>query len=227
MSIATALLGAAVVGGGASLITGEKQASGSDRAAALSAAAQDRATGEVQRQFDLTRTDFAPYRETGTNALLEFGRLYGVGREGLISEEEMLEARERFKETPGYDFRFGEGIRARDRSAAARGKLRGGGYGRELTRYGQGIASDEFGNYSNALARLAGVGQSATGSTAAAGQSTASNLANIWQTGAAQTGNAMQQSALARASGYAGIGNMATSLPNNFLLMRGLERMGG
>ncbi|KKK74367.1 hypothetical protein LCGC14_2884500, partial [marine sediment metagenome] len=49
-----------------------------------------------------------------------------------------------FYKSPGYDFRFQEGTRAIDRSAAARGQLMSGGIVRELTRYGQGLASSEF-----------------------------------------------------------------------------------
>lgn len=218
-----AILGSAAIGAGASLFGAGKQAAASERAAELMADAQQRALEEQRRQFDLTRADFAPYRETGTNALAEFGRLYGVGRGGLLSGDEMTAARERFKATPGYDFRFSEGVRALDRSAAARGRLRGGGYGRELTRYGQGIAADEFGTYSNALSRLAGVGQSATGSTAAAGQGTANAISNIFQTGANQQGNALLNAATARASGYAGGANALSGGVENLVLMKALR----
>jgi hypothetical protein len=66
-----------------------------------------------------------------------------------------------FFKSPGYEFRFEEGLRASDRSAAARGMLMSGGHMRELQRYGQGLASSEFGNYANRLSSLAGIGQSA------------------------------------------------------------------
>ncbi len=80
-----------------------------------------------------------------------------------------------FYKSPGYDFRFQEGANAIDKSASARGKLMSGGIARELTRYGQGLASGEFNNYANRLASMAGIGQTATSATgqlgsAAAGQ---------------------------------------------------------
>ncbi len=66
-----------------------------------------------------------------------------------------------FFKSPGYEFRFDEGLRASDRSAAARGMLMSGGHMPELQRYGQGLASTECGNYANRLSALAGIGQSA------------------------------------------------------------------
>lgn len=268
----TAILGAAVIGGGAAMLSGGKQASAVGAAAELQAQAQRESTAELRRQYDQTRTDFAPYRETGTNALAEFAALYGIGRspsapesnaierriaeletrgftsgdygspadvtaaiarlkgerdtlsgaqaggDYRLSAEQMQTARDRFMATPGYEFRFDEGVRALDRSAAARGALRGGGYGRELVRYGQGVATEEFGKYSNALLGLAQMGQGATGSTAAAGAQTSGNIANIIQTGGQQQGNALTTAATARASGYAGAANAVQGGVSNYLL---------
>ena len=222
MGIEAAIFGAGVIGGGASLIGASKQAGAAEDAAGLSYAATLASIKEQRRQYEQTREDFAPYRETGTNALAEYAKLYGVGQEGLISPEEMEEARQRFKTTPGYEFRFDEGVRALDRSAAARGKLRGGGYARELTRYGQGVASDEFGSYADRLAGIAGMGQGATQSTATLGQQTAGNISNALMTGAGQQGNALMQAGTARASGYAGIANAATGGIQNWLYYNAL-----
>ncbi len=121
-----------------------------------------------------------------------------------------------FYESPGYQFQQEQGILAIDKSAAARGLLMSGGTLRELQRYGQGLASSEFGNYANRLASIAGLGQTAAlgggqlGATAA-GQ-VGSSLADIGQSvmsgGQAQAegivgaGNALQQ----------GFGNAATAL---------------
>ena len=46
---------------------------------------------------------------------------------------------------PSYNWRVNEGQRVVDRSAAAGGSLYSGGTLRALTRYGQGMASTEFG----------------------------------------------------------------------------------
>ena len=97
---------------------------------------------------------------------------------------------------PGYDFRFREGIRAMDTSAAAKGFDLSGGYGRKLTRYGQDMASQEYMNIFNRLATMAGYGQvgTQTGATAAM---------NYGNTAA----GAMGGYGATRASGYVAQGN--------------------
>jgi len=53
---------------------------------------------------------------------------------------------ENFQADPGYGFRLSEGLKALERSAAARGGLLSGGTGKALTRFGQDMASQEFQN---------------------------------------------------------------------------------
>lgn len=118
-----------------------------------------------------------------------------------------------FQESPGYQFAFDEGVRGIDRSASARGMLNSGATIKAQTRFGQGIANQEYGNYVNRLASLAGVGQSATNATAALGASAASNQ-----------GNALMQAGQARASGYNAIGNAFNSTINNGI---GIAAYGG
>ena len=68
-----------------------------------------------------------------------------------------------FMTDPGYEFRRGEGQRAVERGAAARGGLLSGGTGRALTRYGQDYASNEYTNVYNRISNIAGLGQVASG----------------------------------------------------------------
>ena len=108
-----------------------------------------------------------------------------------------------FYKSPGYDFRFQEGQRAIERSASARGGLMSGGMGRELVRYGQGVATSEFGNYANRLASLAGIGQTATNATGQLGSNVAGQFGNTSE-GLAQT---LMSSGQAQAEGMIGAGN--------------------
>ena len=108
-----------------------------------------------------------------------------------------------FYKSPGYDFRFQEGIRAIDRSASAKGTLMSGGQQRELTRYGQGFASGEFNNYANRLASLAGIGQTATSATGQLGSNVAGQFGNT----SGQLGQTIMAGGTAQASGIAGAGN--------------------
>ena len=56
-----------------------------------------------------------------------------------------------YQRTPGYEFRRQEGLRALEQSAAARGGLFSGQTGRELERYGQGVATSEYDRYMSGL----------------------------------------------------------------------------
>jgi hypothetical protein len=108
-----------------------------------------------------------------------------------------------FFKSPGYEFRYDEGIRALDRSAASKGMLMSGGMMRELERYGQGLATSEFGNYANRLASLAGIGQTSAFQSGQIGSVAAGQVG--------QSSNALGQSILtgaeAQASGTVGAAN--------------------
>lgn len=92
-----------------------------------------------------------------------------------------------FQESPGYQFRFDEGRRAAQNQLAASGNRLSGRALKELTRYGQGMASQEFGNQFNRLAGLAGVGQTAVGQTGQFGAQNAATISNLIGQGANAT----------------------------------------
>lgn len=114
-----------------------------------------------------------------------------------------------FTADPGYAFRLSEGMKALERSAAARGGLLSGTTMKGLQRYGQDLASQEYQNafnryYAernaalNPLQSLAGVGQTSTQQLGSAGQNYATTVGNalIGQ------GQAAANAALARGSAY-------------------------
>ncbi len=115
-----------------------------------------------------------------------------------------------FYQSPGYQFRMDEGTRAVERSAAAKGKLMSGGLLRELTRYGQGVASGEFNAYADRLASMAGIGQSATQSTGALGSAAAGQYG--------QTSYALGESIMA-----GGQARAAGTIGGSNAMMRGYE----
>lgn len=101
-----------------------------------------------------------------------------------------------FKATPGYDFRVNEGQNAIDRAAALGGGLFSGQTVKDAVRFRDGIAADEYGNFYNRLAGLAGSGQNAAGMQGAAAQ----NYGNMGSNAFANIGNA-------NAAGAIGAGN--------------------
>ena len=161
-------------------------------AANTAAAASDRA-GDVQLQmFRQSREDLAPFREAGYRGLARF--------EGELGPS--------FQTSPGYQFALGEGVNAIDRAASARGMLGSGGRLRELTRFGQGMANQEWNNYLNRLASMAGIGQSATTTTTGLGQQAAGNVGNAMMAG----GQAQAAGGINSANAILGGANQALGL---------------
>lgn len=189
--IATAIGGSAVLG-----------AIMSDRAAKGQAASADRASEISNAQYKQNREDQAPWREAGVQSL---GQLTAGLAPGGQFDKTFNGAS--FTGDPGYQFRLGEGQQAIERSAAARGGLLSGGTLRELTQYGQGFASNEYGSaYNrfnndqsgrfNRLTSVAGLGQTATGQTATDGTNNAQII-----------GNNIMGAGNARAAGSIGVAN--------------------
>jgi hypothetical protein len=85
----------------------------------------------------------------------------GAGMPGAVGSLGMMGGMD-----PSYDFRFKEGQKALERSAAAKGTLLTGGTLKALAAYGQGLASTEFGNIFNRNYQLAGLGLNAAQSAA-------------------------------------------------------------
>lgn len=112
-----------------------------------------------------------------------------------------------FEADPGYAFRQSEGMKALERSAAARGNLLSGSTMKGIQRFGQDLASQEYtnafnryqvnrSNQLNPLQSLMGAGQSATNvQTGVEGQLGQNQATNLYNAGAA------------RASGYVGSAN--------------------
>lgn len=137
---------------------------------------------EMRRQFDLNRTDLAPWREAGGAAI---GQGYAMLQPGYDHTT-----------SPGYQFRLDEGTRAVENSAASKGMLMSGGTLKDLTRFAQGVAADDYNDQFNRMMAVAGGGQQAATAGAQMGQQTAGGIADLYT----QQGNA-------RASGYVGQAN--------------------
>lgn len=144
-------------------------------------------------------TALAPYREVGGMALGDLRDIYLTGEKD-------------FTEAPGYDFRMNEGLKALDRSAAARGRLRSGPHSKAVQRYGQDYATSEYDRGFGRLAQLAGYGTGAVSQ----GNQAAGNLAINLGRGYADQG-------AARASGYAAPASAINQGINNMLTLRAME----
>lgn len=97
------------------------------------------------------------------------------------------------QDTPGYQFRMNEGMRALEGSAAARGGVLSGKFIRGATRYGQDYASNEYNRRFNQLQALQSGGQAAAGNTQAAGSQYGATAGSAIGNNAAYSANATQQ----------------------------------
>lgn len=109
---------------------------------------------------------------------------------------------------PGYALRRREGMSSLENSALARGGLLSGNFLKNAQRYGQDLASQEYGNAFNRLAGIAGVGQTQ-----------AQQLSGLGSQFASSTGQNLMNAANARASGYAGKANATTDMLGNLTNM--------
>lgn len=204
MAIAAGISAATSIGGGLMAKSAAKKAS-----RAQVQAAQD-ANAAQQRMFEEQNRLQEPFRQGGLTAQNEIMQLLGIGGNKAAAGYGSLGksfGQSDFEQDPGYAFRQAEGMKALERSAAARGNLLSGSTLKGVQRFGQDLASQEYqnafnryqvnrSNKLNPLQSLMGSGQSATnimtGAAGQMGQNEASNLYNAGQ---------------ARASGYIGQGN--------------------
>lgn len=204
------MVAAAVIGGVAALGGGAIAAGGAKKAGKIQAQAAQDANAAQERMFQKQMELQEPFRQGGLTAQNEIMQLLGIGGDKAAAGYGSLGksfGTEQFQQDPGYAFRQSEGMKALERSAAARGNLLSGSTLKGVQRFGQDLASQEYQNAFNRyqversaklnpLQSLMGSGQSATnvltGAAGQMGQNEASNLYNAGQ---------------ARASGYVGQAN--------------------
>lgn len=202
--------------------TANAQVDAAKRAAAAQLEAQRIATEEAQRQFDLSRQDLLEQYEQQRedNAPLLAFRQAGaqLGERALAPlEQQIMDPFEAdldvdLEEDPGYRYRFSEGQRALERSAARHGGLLSGRNLKALQTHGQQLGSQEYGqaygravdrynrlskqksDYISNLGALAGYGNQ-TASTNPLG----SQLSSLEQSRGTMLANAALQSGAARA----------------------------
>ncbi len=95
---------------------------------------QRRAQRAQQNAINDARDQMAPWREAQLAAMKTHGELLTKGPG-------------EYEESPGYQSQLEGGVKALDISAASRGRVRGGAQQKAITRYGQGLAKQDYGNF--------------------------------------------------------------------------------
>lgn len=143
---------------------------------------------------------FAPWYDAGKSALMQLQRENGLAPGGS-----------NFTATPGYQFRYNEGLRGVQSSLAALGMKNSGAALKGIDRYGQGIASEEYGNYYNRLAGMADNGQNAATNMA----NLRTNMANLSAGAADRVGNTYTGLANTVTGGYNNMSGLVSNTANN------------
>jgi hypothetical protein len=144
--VATAIVGSAVVGGIVASKAAGKQAGAARDAAQMEADAKVEA---AQIQSDSAREAREAQKEAMERQIALNKPFYDVG----VSAVNRLSTRApymtdtfNFQEDPGYGFRFSEGMKGLNATAAARGGLISGNALRAATAFGQDMGSQEYQN---------------------------------------------------------------------------------
>ena len=227
------MVAAAIIGGVAALGGGAIAASGAKKAGDVQARAAQDANAAQERMFAEQNRLQEPFRQGGLTAQNEIMQLLGIGGDKAAAGYGSLGksfGMSDFEQDPGYAFRQSEGMRALERSAAARGNLLSGSTLKGVQRFGQDLASQEYqnafnryqvnrANKLNPLQSLMGSGQSATNvMTTAAGQMGQNEAANLYGAGQARaSGYIGQANALSTALGQ--IGGIASNYPTQKALI--------
>ena len=200
---------------GASLVGGAMAARGATQAAETQAGAADRTAALQKEMFDLQMKGQEPFRQaglTGQNRLMELLGLGGnagaagygkYGRDFAMSD---------YQADPGYAFRLGEGQKALDRQAAARGGLISGGALKAATRYGQDMGSQEYQNAFNRYQTSRANQLQPLGNLMSMGQSAASNQGTAAGNYGTNAGQAYMAGGQAMGAGQLGVGNTINNM---------------
>lgn len=141
-TIAAVTVGSSLIGANASRSAASTQAN-------AAAQASDAQRAMFERQVELQE----PFRQAGLKGQNRLLELLGLGEDkaapgyGKYATAEF--GMDQFKADPGYAFRMSEGMKALERSAAARGGLLSGATLKGTQRYGQDLASQEYQNAFN------------------------------------------------------------------------------
>ena len=230
----------AIIGGVASIGSGMIAAKGAKKASRIQDQAAQRSEATQRQMFERQVELQEPFRQAGLTAQQQIMQLLGIGGDASAEGYGSLArsfGQSDFEADPGYAFRQAEGMRALERSAAARGGLLSGNTMRGIQRFGQDLASQEYQNAFNRfqieraarlnpLQSLMGSGQSAANvMTGAAGQA-GQNIGQM-QLGAGQArASGYVGSANALAGALQGIGQAAASFPLYQAQIGALNRMG-
>lgn len=190
-------IAAAVIGGVATVASGAISATAAGGAAKTAQQTAQQNNALQSQIFGQNKGELQPFIDRGNTAGSAENALLGLGGDTGAANA----AFNNYLNSTGYNFQLGQGVNAISGSRAAAGTLDSGGTLKALDTYGQGLASNYFGNYMNSLNGVSNSGLSAAGSLAGVGQ----NYANAVSANNNSAGSATANAGLSTASSLSGL----------------------
>jgi hypothetical protein len=203
---------AAIIGGGASIVGGYMAGQGAKAGAQTQADAMRESARLQKEMFDVQNENQRPYREAGYSALSDISGMKPYLTKQFGPEEFQAGI------DPSYNFRLQQGNLAATNLANRAGGAIGGNTLQGLIDYGQGAASQEYGNvfnrfqtqrsniYNN-LASIAGLGQTSLGQTGQLSSNAAQSIGGAMSGAGSAIGAGQVAAANAYGGGLQGAGN--------------------
>lgn len=181
----------------------------------------DTAAGQIGQGYGQAIDTLSPF--ASSNSLMSLYDMAGVARPG----EDAARAYNFQASDPSYAWRFNQGQQAIDRSAASRGMLLSGSQLKASQEFGQGMASQEYGNQFNRLSGLAQNAQNAAGNIATLQQGRGTALAsNATARGTALGNMGIQQGSTLNSLGQTNLSNLSTLNTNHSSNLQNLYQTG-
>jgi len=214
---------AALLGAGASILSGFLGSNAANSASQTQAAAADKATALQAATIAQARQDAAPWLAAGQTALSQYMGELGLSKTvpgastttttpAVYKNGKLVTAasttttpgaavpfQSQFTQTPGYQFAVDQGEKGVINKMSALGMKDSGAALKALTTFRTGLANQTYNQY---LDRLSGL---STG-----GQTTEGNVNSLAANSAANQANTIQNAGAATASGYVGSANALT-----------------
>jgi hypothetical protein len=209
IGIGAAILGAAVLGGGASIIAADKSANTASQTAAADNALQSQI-------YNSNKANAEPYIQAGDTANTALQGFLGLGGDPAASTKAFND----FLNSTGYQFNLNQGLDAAEQSKASAGLLNSGSTLKALDSYGTGLADTYGQQYEQNLAGVAGTGENAVNALTGAGQ----NFANASNS---NSNSAATASINANTAAATGVNDAVQRAINAFSAIRGGSSFGG
>jgi hypothetical protein len=150
--------------------------------------------GDLQQYLSQALGYMTPYSQAGQTGLQSY-----MASMGLLGGGAQQAAYDKFTTSPGYKFALNQGLTSVQRGMQARGLGGSGAEAKQLQMTGQGLANQEYGQYQQRLAGLAGMGQQAAGTMGGYAYGTGGQLAQLGLGYAGQQANVYTSIAQAEA----------------------------